>query len=696
MIVKKIKADLRKAKSKTQAAHIKDLTDYIREPSKVKKTEKVLYANGRGFICEDHKSQQAEMIALASEAVRSKNPVTHYLMSWHEDEQPSPEQVEQAVSLFMAELGLEGHQAIYALHKDTDNIHLHIAVNRVHPDTLKVIKPNKGFDIEAAHKAIAKIEQVQGWQREQNGRYQVLDNGELCRGHHDDNPARQPGQRQRDMENKTGEKSAERLAIEDGAPIIKRAGNWAQLHQELAKKGMRYEKTGSGATVFVGAVGVKASSVDREASLAKLQKRLGLYEPAKQPPQIVKRDPEPIKKDFPGWEVYIQGRKAHYAEKETQTLAQAQRHAQQRKQLADQQKAKRQDILGGNWKGKGELLNAMRSVLAAEQAAEKAGLKDQQKTERAQLRRQYRPYPDLEQWLRRQQQPELAEQWRYRANSDNGAQRIEGEQSEAPTPRDIRAYQAEIVGKEVHYRRKKPPGTANENADINTHKNARQAVAFADKGKNIAIYDWRNPEATLAALQLSAQKWGRFRVYGNDEYKTLCVRLAAEHGFNMVNPELQERIQQEREYRQQQYKLQDRASAPLKPAAQKTGTQDSTLEAYQKHYRDIRQNRQDPAIDLSRVDAMIAVRLRVTGHSQADIESALLQNAPKTRLHQENRDWQDYARRTTRYAFSAAGDRQAATLEKYRQQWQALEGREQAPQQPNKQSKVERGQGKSL
>ena len=77
---------------------------------------------------------------------------------WKEGEQPAAPQIEEAVSIFLQELQLKGHQAIYALHADTDNFHLHIAVNRVHPLNGKVIKPNKGFDLEAAHRAIAKIE----------------------------------------------------------------------------------------------------------------------------------------------------------------------------------------------------------------------------------------------------------------------------------------------------------------------------------------------------------------------------------------------------------------------------------------------------------------------------------------------------------------------------------------------------------
>ena len=84
---------------------------------------------------------------------------------------------------------------------------------------------------------------------------------------------------------------------------------------------------------------------------------------------------------------------------------------------------------------------------------------------------------------------------------------------------------------------------------------------------------------------------------------------------------------------------------------------------------------------------MIAVRMRVTGYSQADIEGAVRQCAQATRPKEEGRDWNDYAQRTARYAYSAAGDRQAAELGKYRQQWEKLEGREQVQKQAEKTSR---------
>jgi len=331
MVVKKIKNP---KKSATKTARIGGLLDYILNPENKNANEKCVYSGARNFLTDTSKSQKAEMLALSQEAVRSKDTVNHYVMSWQEGEQPSHAQIDEAVSLFLDELGLKDHQTVYGLHADTDNLHLHLVINRVHPDTLKVIKPNKGFDIEAAHKAIARIEHAQGWRREQHGRYQVLENGELGREPIDTEKQRQPDQAKRDRENRTGEKSAERIAIEDGAAIIKSASDWQTLHRQLAEKGLRYEKKGSGAMMFVGNVGVKPSSVDRAASLPHLQKRLGPYEPPSNRLHVIDRGPEPIQAGQPGWETYITGRKAHYAAKNPATLDLRQRQEAERKQLA--------------------------------------------------------------------------------------------------------------------------------------------------------------------------------------------------------------------------------------------------------------------------------------------------------------------------------------------------------------------------
>ena len=522
MVVKKVKNP---RKSASKALRIRKLADYIRNPEAENKQEKCVQHGSRGFLTATAEGQKAEMLALSEEAVRSRDTVNHYVLSWQEGEVPSPAQIEEAVDVFLTELGLREHQAIFGVHVDTDNRHLHIAVNRVHPDTLKVIKPNKGFDIEAAHQAIARIEHLQGWKREERGRYQVEATGELTRDEASKAKPRQPAQPKRDMEQRTGEKSAERIAIENAPAIVKSSRSWEELHHRFAVAGMRYEKTGSGATIFIGKVGVKASSADRAASLAQLQKRFGPYEPSGSSHQVTEREPEPMKRGVPGWETYIAGRKAHSKARESAIIELRQRHQAERRQLAAGQRDHRQELLmRTDWQGKGPLRNAWQSVIAAEQAAAKAVLSERQARERHELRQQFRPYPDLEQWHRQQKKPHLAEQWRYRDHELPG---MEGEGDDRPWPCGIADYAYTIKGREVHYSRKTSmPGD----------------IAFIDRGRRIEIQDWRNRESVLAALQLSQEKWGNITVTGNEQYKAICAELAAEHGFKIVNPELQAAI----------------------------------------------------------------------------------------------------------------------------------------------------------
>lgn len=97
--------------------------------------------------------------------------------------------------------------------------------------------------------------------------------------------------------------------------------------------------------------------------------------------------------------------------------------------------------------------------------------------------------------------------------------------------------------------------------------------------------------------------------------------------------------------------------------------------AYKAHYRDIVVRLDDQRIDLSRVDSMIAVRLRATGHEQTDIANILEVCAPTIRSTEEGRNWRDYARRTARYAFGPEGTRMLARIELYREQFFRLESR---------------------
>ena len=78
--------------------------------------------------------------------------------------------------------------------------------------------------------------------------------------------------------------------------------------------------------------------------------------------------------------------------------------------------------------------------------------------------------------------------------------------------------------------------------------------------------------------------------------------------------------------------------------------------------------------DFSRVDAMIALRLRATGHSQQTVAEAVRECGPSIREKNEGRNWQRYAERTAAYAFGVAGDVALARNEKYFEHWRKIEG----------------------
>jgi hypothetical protein len=71
-------------------------------------------------------------------------------------------------------------------------------------------------------------------------------------------------------------------------------------------------------------------------------------------------------------------------------------------------------------------------------------------------------------------------------------------------------------------------------------------------------------------------------------------------------------------------------------------------------YRELVLKKFPDKMDASRLDAMIALRMRLAGYDRYEVASEMYQKARP--LRKERRDWKEYARRTAWYAFSAAGD----------------------------------------
>jgi hypothetical protein len=624
VIVKKIGTS-KTAAPKSKASNVRALIDYIAGVATGGEGEKVEGRGAVNLLNIDHDGQVQEMADLAEAARRSHQPVQHWILSWREGEQPTRAQAHEAVGMFLAEMGLGEHQAVYALHRDTHNWHVHIAVNRVHPTTEKVVTVNNGFDLEIAHRAIARIEQSQGWEREARGLYAVGTDGRVGRLRPREPSERQPSARARNLEERTGQRSAERIAIEEAGTIIRQARSWRELHTALAQ-GMRYEKKGSGALIWIGDRPVKASTAGRDCSMAALRGRLGDFEPALPAPAPASIPPRAVDESAPTLRVYLDERREHYRECDARRARATREQRGEWRHLADRHRKERANIFRGSWRGRGDLLNATRSVLAARQAQEKAAVRERQQLERAALRREQGRFPSYEDWLARRDRDQ-ADRWRHR---DRRPATIEGATFEEPAARDIRAFAAVLDGGKVHY-----------------HLAGSRRAAFTDRGKTIDVHTSRNRESVLAALQLSAQKWGTISVHGNREFMRICVELAAEHGFRIANPDLQEPIAAHR----QRHRRQNAPDAHA-PGVGSRPESLTLVSIYKRHVEELRHEQPRPRrIDASRLDADVAVQMVVTGHPPEHIAKAILDGARADRPN-EDRDWQAYARRAVQQAQS--------------------------------------------
>jgi hypothetical protein len=333
------------------------------------------------------------------------------------------------------------------------------------------------------------------------------------------------------------------MARETGAALIRTVLDWAVLHEQLARQGMRYAHKGSGAVLWVGEVAVKASCAGQDCSLQAVERRLGDFQPAPVGLAVAVRSPEPVQPHAPRWDDYRAARDAYYRTQQAERTALQERHRAERQILTGTHRAQRTALWqSASWRSRGTALNlnGARSVLAARQAAERAVLRERQWLERARFLERWRlGFLAYTEWLKRQTPPwETIALGARRARivsadsgGDDGPRGDPAARAEGLVRYDIRAFVAVVYTRRVDYR---------------YHEAPDGIPAFVDRGREIVITDPRHRESVLAALQLAAQKWGAFRVEGDAAYQALCVQLAATHGLRLGNADLQGALRQAR------------------------------------------------------------------------------------------------------------------------------------------------------
>jgi hypothetical protein len=202
--------------------------------------------------------------------VRTSREKTYHLMvSFRpEDEAKLTPNIFMAIeSEFAKTLGFEEHQRHCGVHRNTDNLHLHIAYNQIHPERRTRHEPY--FDYLKRDKLCRALEQKYGL---------TVDNGRAPEKESAVNDAA------RDYEAHTGQESFFSYAQRHKSDILAALGqatDWVAAHKVFHKFGLRLKLHGNGLVVqsLDGKQSIKASSLDRSISKAKLTKRFGFFQP---------------------------------------------------------------------------------------------------------------------------------------------------------------------------------------------------------------------------------------------------------------------------------------------------------------------------------------------------------------------------------------------------------------------------------
>lgn len=221
--------------------------------------------------------EDLDLALLEIEAVRRHKPdiadkTYHLVVSFRPGEQDklTKEDLMAIEAEYAKALGYADHQRVAGTHINTDNFHMHIAFNKVHPETLKVITPHRDFKI------LAKVS------REMEKKYGLSIDPGMTDGKARDPNKLSPGAR--DYEAHTWQESFQRHVMKHREEILTglgKAENWQQVHEVLRGYDISIKLRGNGMVLMSpDGQAMKASQLNRSCRKKKLEERFGVFEAA--------------------------------------------------------------------------------------------------------------------------------------------------------------------------------------------------------------------------------------------------------------------------------------------------------------------------------------------------------------------------------------------------------------------------------
>jgi hypothetical protein len=290
-------------RSESKKASFDRLVDYIDRSGTDDAPVRVLeqFPDGRQrvvageVVCETNafslETAAAEMNMVAAQNRHIKDPVYHFIISWREEDNPTDEQAFTSAQYALKQLGMASHQYVTAIHRDTDNVHAHVAVNRVNPLTYKAASLWK--DVDVLQKTMRVLERHYGFKVD-NGPWQLNADNLFVRPGLRYPSAPQGAAKRQIFSNQESlfHYAVETVRDEINKTFQNQQASWKYLHLLLHGKGLGVREQGEGLVIYnylrpEDSV-IKASSVHPSLTKRALHSSCGPFEG---PPAFESDDP---------------------------------------------------------------------------------------------------------------------------------------------------------------------------------------------------------------------------------------------------------------------------------------------------------------------------------------------------------------------------------------------------------------------
>lgn len=468
------------------------LTSYLTDEQG--KTERLGAVQISNCHAGDVQGAVAEVLATQHLNTRAKGDKTYHLMvGFPPGETPSAEVLKDIEDRLCKSLGYGEHQRISVVHHDTDHMHVHIAINKIHPERHTLHEPYLAYKTLGSMCSV--LEKEHGLQIVNHASKKTLSEGKA-----------------QDMEQHSGIESMISWMRRECVPGLMEAKSWDDFNQTLKQHGLSAQAKGNG-IVFCSSDGiaVKASSVHRDLSKKKLESRFGAFcpEPSTDKSPQTQYTKKPMKSGLDTTELFAQyqSEMKSLAHHKTKVLAQLRGQKAENIESAKQGSRLRRAairLMKGNPLIK-KILYAQANAALKEQITKinKQFMKDRQELFNG---ARHRAWAD---WLRHKavsgDQHALKA---LRAREANRAKQGLGATGETATHQN--PLQMDTITKRgtIIYRAGK--------------------AAVRDDGNKISVSRETNHQAIYAALKATAERYGtKITVTGSDEFREKLITVAA-------------------------------------------------------------------------------------------------------------------------------------------------------------------------